>query len=92
MKAAFGTMAVEGDYIFIAEAQAGGVRIHRKSDGSPVARVSDNLHTNSTIDGTTQIQVTESPLEYRVFLMDFHGKSALVWRIAKATLTESGKK
>ena len=82
----FGTMAVSGGFVFVAEAQAGGVRIYRLSDGSIVGRVADRLHTNSTIDNPTQIQVVQNPSEFRISLMDFHGKSALVWRIAKTVL------
>jgi hypothetical protein len=85
-QAAFGTMAVRGDFVFVAEAQAGGVRIYRLSDGAIVGRMADRTHQNSTIDNPTQIQVTQTDSEYRVFLMDFHGKSALVWRITKAAL------
>ncbi len=83
---AFGTMAVLGGYVFIAEGQEGGLRIHRSSDGSIVGRAWSKAYTNSTIDNSTQIQVTETPTEFRIFLMDFHGKSTLVWRVKKADL------
>ncbi len=82
----FGSMVPLGDYVFIAEAQDMGLRIHRASDGAIIGRYRDQGHTNSTIDHPDQMQVTETATEFRVFLMDFHGRAALVYRISKDSL------
>ncbi|MES2459870.1 MAG: hypothetical protein V4671_04745 [Armatimonadota bacterium] len=87
MVASHGTLALCGDYAFLIEGQSQGIRVHRLSDGAYVGRYFDRQHQNSSQDDPNGISVTETKTEYRIFVMDFHGKSTLVRRIPKSALT-----
>ncbi len=89
MVASHGTMAVCGEYAFLVEGQSQGIRVHRLSDGAYVGRYFDRAHQNSSQDDPNGISVTVTATEYRVFVMDFHGKSTLVRRIPKVSLLKA---
>jgi hypothetical protein len=85
MRGAWGAMDVAGDYVFVGEAQGGGVRVYRTSNGQAVGRCYSSLTPNATIDSPTVFHAALQGDEYRVFVQDFHA-ATLLWRIKKSDL------
>ena len=82
-----GTIAAEGDYVFLVEGIGCGVRVYRRSDGRPVGRMFDRNFANSTVDEPRGgFHVWRQGDEYVCSVMDFNGSAAALWRVGEAEL------
>jgi hypothetical protein len=87
-----GALAVEGDFVFLAHGQGGGVDVFRRDTGEPVGRMATDLAPNSTLDeprGGFHVwrRGGGRGAEYVCSLMDFNGSAALLWRVPEAELS-----
>lgn len=86
-----GSLAVAGDYVFLAHGQGGGVDVFRRIDGAAVGRMASPALANSTVDDPrgglhAWKRGSGRGAEYVCSVMDFNGSASALWRVYERDL------